>query len=61
MSPTGWRFSKPLKLLRADSRWITEAKRPETRARRLEQAVRRLEANRKRAADVTREEKRRSK
>jgi uncharacterized protein YdeI (YjbR/CyaY-like superfamily) len=39
-------------------RWITEAKKPETRARRLEQAVRRLEANRKRAVDVTREERR---
>lgn len=32
-------------------RWITEAKKPETRERRLKEAIRRLESNRKRVHD----------
>jgi uncharacterized protein YdeI (YjbR/CyaY-like superfamily) len=33
-------------------RWITEAKKPETRERRLKEAIRRLESNRKRVHDL---------
>ena len=32
-------------------RWITEAKKPETRERRLKEAIQRLESNRKRVHD----------
>ena len=57
--PVAWRNFQALApgYRRDYVRFIVEAKRPETRARRLEQAIARLKANRKRAADITREEK----